>query len=270
MRIPFILSAFLLLASSLSIHAAPIDFEDVPLAPNSFYNGSDNTGGFTSGTGFFNNTYTDFGGGFTGWTGWSVSSVTDPTTPGFGNQYAAYPGSGSGGSSNYGVLFASPWDEAFITFSGGELLKSIDISNTTYAALSMKDGDAFAKKFGGITGNDPDYFGWTITGTDASNQVIGSIDVYLADYRFANNSLDYIVSQWITVDLSTLANAVRLDFTPFSSDIGQFGINTPTYLAADNVVFVPEVSTLALCGVGSLISLALVLKRNSLASRSRS
>lgn len=270
MRLPFVTGAFILLATSTSGHAAPIDFEDVPLASNSFYNGSDNAGGFTSGSAFFNNNFTDFGGGFTGWTGWSVSSVTDPTTPGFGNQYAAYPGSGSGGSSNYGVLFASPWDEASITFSGGESLKSIDISNTTYAALSMKDGDAFAKKFGGITGNDPDYFGWTITGTDASNKVIGSIDVYLADYRFANNSLDYIVSQWITVDLSSLADAVRLDFTPFSSDIGQFGINTPTYLAADNIVFVPEVSTLALCGLGSVISLALLRRRYSLASRSRS
>jgi len=263
--------AVLCLAFAIPARAANIvDFEDISLAPNSFYNGSDNAGGFTSGSAFFNNTFTDFGGGFTGWTGWSASSVADSTTPGFGNQYAAYSGSGAGGSSNYGVLFASDWDEASITFTGGEQLKSIDITNTTYTALSMKDGDSFAKKFGGATGNDPDYFGWTITGTDASDSVIGSIDVYLADYRFSDNSLDYIVNKWITVDLSSLANAVRLDFTAFSSDIGQFGINTPTYLAADNIVFVPEVSTLALCSFGSVISLLALKRRRTLALTAKS
>ena len=261
--------AILLVSLALPVHAAPIDFEDVSLN-GSYYNGANGAGGFTSGTAKFNNLFTDFGGGFTGWTGWSVSNVVDPTTPGFGNQYAAYPGSGGEGSSKYGVLFASPFDEASIVFSSGEQLQSIQLTNTTYTALSMKDGDAFAKKFGGVTGNDPDYFGWTITGTDASSNVVGSIDVYLADYRFADNALDYIVNTWITVDLTSLHNAVRLDFTPFSSDNGQFGINTPTYLAADNITFVavPEVSTLWLGAVGCMAGLTIVRRRAVSARRS--
>jgi hypothetical protein len=31
-------------------------------------------------------------------------------------------------------------------------------TNTTYAALSMLSGDSFAKKFGGASGDDPDWF----------------------------------------------------------------------------------------------------------------
>jgi hypothetical protein len=41
----------------------------------------------------------------------------------------------------------------------------------TYAALSMRDGDGFAKQFGGASGDDPDYFLLTITGRDALDAI---------------------------------------------------------------------------------------------------
>ena len=44
--------------------AGVVDFEDLPLTPESFYNGADEAGGFTSGGAFFNNTFT-VGKGFT-------------------------------------------------------------------------------------------------------------------------------------------------------------------------------------------------------------
>ena len=109
----------------------------------------------------------------------------------------------------------------------------------------MRDGDSFAKKFGGPTGNDPDYFRLTILGRDAANNSTGSVEFYLADYRFANNSLDYIVSQWTTVDLSSLgATTTSLQFALDSTDNDPvFGMNTPAYFAIDDVAFtsvVPE------------------------------
>ena len=84
-----------------------VDFEDLPLAGESYYNGSDGAGGFTSNGTFFNNTFTDFGGGFSAWSGWSYSNLTDNTTPGFGNQHSAITGGGAEGSSSYAVGFAS-------------------------------------------------------------------------------------------------------------------------------------------------------------------
>ena len=225
-----------------------VTFDDLTLEPNSFYNGSDNAGGFTSGGAVFNNTFTDFGGGFTAWGGWSYSNMVDVTTPGFGNQYAAYhlPGGGGDASANYGVAFWSEFDPVTIDLPSGALLQSARITNTTYAALSMLNGDSFAKQFGGATGNDEDYFLLTISGLDGEGDAVGTpVQVYLADYRFADNDLDFILDEWTTVDLTSLSGASQLSFSLESSDVGMFGINTPTFFALDNLSFstVPEPST---------------------------
>ena len=129
------------------------------------------------------------------------------------------------------------------------------VTNTTYAALSMLEGDSFAKKFGGPTGNDPDYFLLTAYGIDASGHVLANhVDFYLADYRFADNALDYVVDTWQYMDLSALAGAVTIAFNLSSSDVGDFGMNTPGYFAIDDLVLstaaVPEPASVALVGVG--------------------
>jgi hypothetical protein len=211
---------------------------------------------FTSGGATFNNNYdTSFG----SWAGWAVSRATNTTTPGFGNQYAAYnvPGGGTGDNSpTYAVAFPDTFTPVTPTIQlpAGTRPQAARVTNTTYAALSMRDGDAFAKKFGGLSGNDPDFFLLTVQGRDAVGALLGSVDFYLADYRFADNAQDYIVSQWTTVDLSGLpAGTQQLTFTLASSDVGPFGINTPTYFALDNLTVtpVPEPGTLALVGLAA-------------------
>ena len=59
----------------------PVDFQDLSLpAANSYWNGSDNSGGFTSRGAYFNNSYDqDYG----SWDGWSYSNVVNTTTPGY-------------------------------------------------------------------------------------------------------------------------------------------------------------------------------------------
>ncbi len=233
-------------------HGSVVDLEDLALAPWSFYNGSDGAGGFTSRGAFFNNTFTDFGGGFTAWFGWSYSNVTDNTTPGYGNQYSANTGGGTDGSTNYAVAFASAPGDATIELPASLFPESIRVTNTTYAYLSMLYGDPFAKKFGGTTGDDPDYFLLTITGLDGIGGNVGAVETYLADYRFTDNALDYLVDTWSEVDLSTLVGATTLSFSLESTDMGSFGMNTPAYFAIDNLRLVPEPATLALIAVGAL------------------
>ena len=115
----------------------------------------------------------------------------------------------------------------------------------------MRDGDSFAKKFGGTSGNDPDFFRLTNNGLNALSQPTGSVDFYLADYRFSNNASDYIVTSWTAVDLSSLsASTNALTFSVASSDVGGSGINTPTYFAADQITTVPEPAS------GMLLALA--------------
>jgi len=52
----------------------------------------------------------------------------------------------------------------------------------------MKNGTAgFAKKFGGTSGNDQDWFKMTAIGYNAAGDSVKSVDFYLADYRFDDN-----------------------------------------------------------------------------------
>lgn len=254
----FVLAVMLVTGLPRDATAELIGFEDVVLpGPESFYNGNPGNppvdtpidGTFQSGSAVFPNTFlrSQFGTEtYDAWEGWACSNVTDQITPGFENQYSAWNpgGGGAGGSSQYGVSFG---DGAGVLLPAGMSFQSIDITNTTYAARSMLQGDSFAKKFGGISGTDPDWFRLTITGRQGGLQgsVVYSTDFYLADYRFSDPAEDYVVSDWTTIELGRLGRADTLEFHYVSSDTGIFGINTPLYFAADNFTAnaVPEPSS---------------------------
>ncbi len=219
------------------LHSADVTLEDVgaSLADESFWNGSDESGGFLSGGVAFNNSYNST---YDSWEGWAYSNTTDTTTAGYTNQYSAYAGAGAGDSNTYAVAYASGWGTTptiELPAYSGLGFESITLTNTTYAALSMLDGDSVAKQFGGSTGDDEDWFLLTITGVDADGTSVGTVDFYLADYTSADNSEDYIVDEWVSVDLTSLDDAVALEFSLSSSDVGDWGMNTPAYFAVDDV-----------------------------------
>lgn len=220
-------------------------FDDLSLGTESYWNGSDGTGGFTSGLVAFNNNYNSYYGS---WDGWSYSNMTDTTTSGSGNQYSAYTGCGQSGS-NYGVAYVGWSEPPIATMATARILDYAYFTNTTYAALSMHDGDDFAKKFGGSSGDDADWFLLTITGKNGTTAT-GTVDFYLADYRFADNSQDYIVDTWTQADLSGLGAVTSLEFGLTSSDVGDWGMNTPAYFAMDTLV--PEPATMSLLGISAL------------------
>ncbi len=248
--------ALTLLALAVPAQAAEIDFEDVgaglPIDGNFYYYGADGAGGFVSRGAHFSNTFSDFGGGCC-WEGWAYSQMTDTTTPGFGNQYSAFPGGGAAGSATYGVGFpgaSGGGSVAAITFASERILDGGYFANTTYTALSMLNGDAFAKQFGGASGDDPDWLLLTITGYDGAGAPGGSVEVYLADYRFADNALDYVLADWLWVDLTGLGSVASLGFAFTGSDTGAWGLNTPGYFALDGLRAVPEPGSAALLTLG--------------------
>ena len=59
------------------------------------------------------------------------------------------------------------------------------VTNNTYAALSMWDGDAFAKKF---SAEDEDYFIAVFEGINADGEITGTVNFYLADFRSGSNT----------------------------------------------------------------------------------
>ncbi len=186
--------------------------------------------------------------------GWSYSNVNNTTLAGFTNQWAAYPGTGAGGSGNYAIGNSNDSSGAYFNLPTDHTASSLLVTNTTYAAQSILNGDNFAKKFGGVTGNDPDFFRVTFTGFDAANAsgaTTGSVEFFLADYRFANNALDYVVNDWQLVNLSNLGGARSIGISLDGTDNHpMFGLNTPPYVAIDSLSLtaVPEPSSLALLG----------------------
>jgi len=214
-------------------------------------NGTFNSDGWTSGGVHFSNTYTNDPVYGPYWGGSAYSRVNSGSVGGFENQFAARPGLGSNGSNQYAIFFNSYQGDAVITFGAQVSVTSFDISNTSYAYYSMKNGDSYAKKFGGNTGNEADFFKLSIHGFRGSS-LTGTVDFFLADYRFVDNSKDYIVSDWTTVGLNSLGNVDSLQFSMQSSDTSEFGgfeyMNTPSYFAMDGLQFssVPEPSTIAL------------------------
>lgn len=216
-------------------------FDDLTLAADTFWNGADEALGttFMSGNATYVNYYdTAFGGYWA--TGWAYSSVEDSTTAGFTNLYGARTGIGYDGSSNYAV--GQQGAKIILNEEARGVVEGVYITNSTYAARSMEFGDFVAKQFGDSVDanglpdgtNGEDFFSLTIKGWWDGNVIEDSVVFYLADYRFDDNSQDYIVEDWRWVDLTPLGNVDSIWFTMRSSDVGQFGINTPLFFCIDD------------------------------------
>lgn len=215
-----------------------VNFESLSLSPESFDNGSGGAANHVIGDLTFSNYYDAT---YDYWVGFAFSNTTDVTTFNYSNQYSSVTGSGVGGSSVYAVFYP----DGNIQNNGTSAILGFDITNTALAKLSMENGDGFAKQFGSPNNasgnpdgtNGEDYFRVWIIGTDETGNNKDSILFYLADYRFSDNSQDYIVTSWEHIDLTGFAFDVKtVSFRFESSDMSMGYINTPTYLALDNVL----------------------------------
>ncbi|MGE4560892.1 MAG: DUF4465 domain-containing protein [Desulfobulbus sp.] len=226
--------------------AAVASFDDLQLSANSYWNGDDDGSGygtfsgFTSGDNYFVNYQAA---AWDCWDGFAYSNMTDTTTAGFTNQFSAVTGAGADGSANYAVAYTFKLSGQSVMTSNGitsgdyaQTVAGFYVTNTTYAYLSMLEGDSFAKAFGGADGTDADWFKLTIHALGEDYERTGtSVDFYLADYRFEDSDGDYIINDWAWVDLAGLGEVYGLEFELTSSDVGTWGMNTPAYFAMDNL-----------------------------------
>lgn len=239
----------------ISVGYQPALFNETKLYPESeeYADASDATlytnivENFTSGSFSFKNIATNWGSGVFSWYGTAVSNHTDAISlGGLANQFNSAAGGDVDGSGGYAVIYDAKSgglempDEAIITFTNkdypdGKPIEGLYVTNSTWGTNSMENGDNFAKKFGGSTGNDPDFFLLTVKGIDKDNNFTGSVDYYLADYRFEDNSRDYIRKDWRWIDLTSLGVVAKLQFEMHSSDVGPYGMNTPAYFCVDNI-----------------------------------
>lgn len=287
------LTVFLVAAlCSFSSAETVVDFEELnifngspPSGVGEYFNGygqgATDAGFVSQGVTFQTN---EFGPGF------SYSNAVDTTNPGFLNQFAAFPGGGASATdtstvigSNYGMVNTSssvladgtPINGATLTLGAVSRLVSLDVANTTYAMLYLRDG--VDTDFGGNPQfnadnqfTDGDFFMLRITGFDGeggAGNVTGSIDYSLADYGAPGSGTgdDFRLEGWDTIDLSGFGDTRSLTFSTTSSQISEFGgfffHDVPAYAAIDNLSFVTAIPEPSSFAAMMLIGTALVYRR---------
>lgn len=177
--------------------------------------------------------------------GFTYSNIIDSVGIDSLERRAAFPGGGHNGSPQYAVAhgqICNAWYAIDIVSKPTGMGQNAPIwgfyvTNTTHDVLSMLHGDSTSKKFGGTSGNDPDWFLLTIKGYNYGN-LVDSAQLYLADFRSDTPAQDYIVKDWQWVDLSNWPNygVDSLTFSLSSSDTDSAGrMRTPAYFCLDDI-----------------------------------
>jgi hypothetical protein len=238
-------AAYLVCALAVSHATTIITYEDIDLGSQGYINNVTYSSSGVTHTNSFNATWGS-------WSGFAISNNTNTTLSSFvQNEYISHS-SGAASGSQFAVGYVSSSTSTRLVFGAPTDMTGFGamFTNTRAAANSMLNGDAFAKKFGGTSGNDQDWFLLSIQGYKGGSAT-GSTELYLADFRFADNTMDFILQTWTNLDFTPLGTVDEIRFSLSSSDVGDFGMNTPAYFAMDQLV-VPEAST-------SMLGMATVL-----------
>ena len=234
------------------------DFENLTLGTDTFYENHNGDSWMTANARFsyaWDTTYNLWDAGF------AYTNKNNTTNGTYTNLYGAITGKGYNNSTNYVTASQGYFGEQMrIKLNTSE--KSVlgfYATNTTYGYKTMLNGGGPARAFGDtlhtssglIPGNYPDWFKLTVYAYKNGVKKTDTVEFYLADYRFADNTKDYIVNTWTWVDCSALGNVDSLSLKLYSSDVGNFGINNPTYFCLDN--FSTSSSIVAGVGESSLI-----------------
>ena len=178
---------------------------------------------------FTNNTQNGYWGGFT------ASNRTDLNQSGLDAQYTAAAGCGYDGSTQYAVAYTmGVQTDVYAADGQSHTVTGCYVTNDLWTYQDILQGGYGEPPYGGTSGNDPDWFKVTATGKNASGQVVGTLDFYLADYRFANNEEDYVLNTWEWFDLSPLGNVATISFSLSSSRGSGYNMITPAYFCMDN------------------------------------
>lgn len=208
-----------------------IDFEELVPGIEGYWNGSGGEEGFISGNGLFVNFYDDE---WDFWSGFSYSDHSDNLSGDYTNMFSSVTGSGDEGSEIYSTYYYMNVADT-LRFFEPQTVDNISVANSTYAYMTMLNGNLFAKKFGGEDGTDPDWFRLKLTAIDTDGKPSMVYNIYLADFRSDNDANDYISNQWNRIDMSESGYIYAIVFEIESSDTGDYGINTPAYVCIDNI-----------------------------------
>lgn len=170
------------------------------------------------------------------WGGFAHSKVfdTDAKNGLFQNQYAAYnskAASGDGFLLYYYDSYNEPCDIIFKDEESVVRLSSVKLNLTTYTYASITDEDIndYARVFA-----EGDYLKVVFYAVDAFGRTVGEgVECYVVDYRDGKR---FVADNWQEFYLpGILSNRVRV--TIETSDVGEWGANTPLYICMDDLTY---------------------------------
>lgn len=221
-----------------------VDFEDVgsSLATDSSFRGQDLSGGFSSGGVTFNNQFGTFPGGdfwldnaYSNQTSWNPLDV-------FADGSDTVLLQNPDGSANVGIDGSATWGvvtgtTARLAAPTGFGFQTLNLHNTQTAGEIIANGNDFSRPF-----TATDVFSVTINELEEVVDEFGQTTFVVVD---STDRIDLTVNgmprqDWFEVDLTStsVAGASLIGFEFFSTDTGDFGINTPAFVAVDNIELV--------------------------------
>lgn len=231
-KIAFLLFSVLVFSNLFAQQLKTFTFDNLIVPDTGFWNGSDTTHynhTFGDETITFSNYY-DSTYGF--WSNSAFSTWTDTVTSDYSNQWSVYAGAAH--SDSVFGLFYVPLDfnnnyntiPVDVDFNQSVVLDSLFITNSTYTALTIKNGNNYTRPF---STDSSDYYKviiYSIFQTDT----LDTTEVMLADYT---TNTPVVHNDWIKVDFDSLT-VTKLAFDIVTTDVGAYGANTPLYFCVDD------------------------------------
>ena len=234
----FLAMAALTATSGMAAELQVATFEDLNLAPESWWVGDTEDedydfGSFTSGSFEFSNFYIA---DYASWGFFGYANETGNVYPGgydIPDQMLNCVGGGYE-SDSYGMGFiASYMGPSVIRIPDfeetGVNVNGVWVTNSAWVVDAILNGDGMSPKFG-----QGDYLKLTFKGYDKDDNV-RTADFMLADYTSEDASNHYYVDSWRYFDLSSLGDVVRLETELVSTKANDYGMTTPSYFAFDNL-----------------------------------
>ena len=168
------------------------------------------------------------------WGGFAQSRVKDADAANglFANQYAVYNEAAASGES-FLIYYYDSYNEPcdIVVKQQGVSLRDVMLNLTTYtyASITNEAINDFARVF-----VDGDYLKVVFTGM-RGNEATGVVECYVVDYRDGKRAT---TTEWTTFSLANLGEGYdRVSVTIETTDVGEWGANTPLYIAMDNLSY---------------------------------
>lgn len=167
------------------------------------------------------------------WGGFALSNVkdTDPANGLFANQYAVFNDTAASGE-NFLIYYYDSFNEPCdIVLKKPVHLSNVKLNLTTYtyASITNEAINDFARAF-----TDGDYLKVVFTAMKG-NEITGVDECYVVDFRDGKRIMATDWTEYSLVNLGRDYDRVRV--TIDTTDIGEWGANTPLYIALDDLVY---------------------------------